>query len=100
MGQPLSTAQQEARQKGTERATISYLNRRPLLTVGLFTLAAAVTALWLETILSILAQYVFGVERNKLTPWMWLVTATGATMVLLLAVYHLIPIPLTAIFSL
>jgi hypothetical protein len=95
----LNQRQIEARTRGSEKATIIYLNTNPIICILVFVLIFVVGTLWAGVAIRILA-ILSNSTSDRIPLWMWILGALFVTIFSYLIFRFVIKIPVTAPFSL
>ena len=90
----------EASVKGTEKTTVSFLNRYPMVAIIVFILAIISATTWGEALLVFVSEYIFHVPRGELRAWMLALTALTITLLTWVIARYIFRLPVTAVFSL
>jgi uncharacterized MAPEG superfamily protein len=98
MESTLSERQVEARTTGEQKKSVEFLNQNHFLAIMVFVVAIITANLWTETTVSLIAV-IFGVNREQIKIWMWLISAIIFTLIAYVIIRYIIKVPLTAAFS-
>lgn len=93
-----SAQQIEARTIGSQNKTVAFLSNHHLIALIIFILAIVTANIWAEAIIKLVAD-IFGVRREDLKLWMWLLFAIIFTIIAYIIIVHIIRVPLTAAFT-
>lgn len=91
--------QVEARTRGTEKGTISFLTNNHMIAITIFILAIMSANIWTETLVKGIAK-IFNVKQEELDFVKWLIFASIFTLFTYFVIVYIFKVPITAAFGL